>query len=171
MAIVVAILIRLFLMMWTYHPDIKSQHFHAQFLQTGVINIYKYVAENKNSLPYTDTFNYPPLVYFTLGSWNTIARVIAGPDLISWLNDWGSQALYTHQVWLHLLALKIPYLIAELILVGLLIKLGINKKWLLFNPVTLYLIYVLGQFDIFPVLLTVLAYYLFTVKKRLLLAL
>ena len=42
-----AIIIRLILTPLFYHPDIKSQNFHFQFLSQGKINVYQFIDENK----------------------------------------------------------------------------------------------------------------------------
>jgi len=162
--IFLAVLLRVFFAALFYHPDIKSQYYQSGFFTQGVINIYSYISQNKSQLPYTDTFNYPPLVYFFLGSWHKVATVIAGPDLTAWLSDWGSRALFHPNIFLNLLVLKFPYLIAEIYLLKILINFGRSEdekskiKWLwLFNPFVFYCVYAIGQFDILPSLTTVVA--------------
>jgi len=54
------------IMPFLFHPDIKSQYFHAQFLQHGVLNIYQYLRKTKIYLGTKTTFNYPPLPYYVL---------------------------------------------------------------------------------------------------------
>ena len=170
--IIPAVFLRLVFSALYFHPDIKSHHFHAQFLSRGVIDIYKYVLQNRDSLPYTDTFNYPPLTYYFLGSWNFIAGKILGPDFYTWLNDWGPNG-YTHpRMFQFMLVLKFPYLLFDLLIGILLYKYYYQLKaksykllvlWF-FNPLSLYAVYMLGQFDIICAALTVAA--LLLVQKQ-----
>lgn len=159
--IISAVILRVLLMVFFYHPDIRSQHFHAQFLSQGVINIYEYLKANKTLLPYTDTFNYPPLTYFFLGSWQAITKLLTGPQLTAWLVDWGGGAVNHPGIFLFLFSLKIPYLIVDSLFLFLLLKFctTANQRhratflWA-FNPISLYAIYMIGQFDIIPATLT-----------------
>lgn len=165
-----AILIRILIMPFFYHPDIKSQHFHFQFFSQGVFNIYDYLAQNKSTLGYKDTFNYLPLTYYTFGITQTISKPFLGNNFYQWINDWGvTQNDYPNMVFF-MLILKIPYLIFDLLIGFLLYKIYQNKKVLyfwLFNPISIYLIYILGNFDIIPTFLTLLAFYFIKNNKLL----
>jgi Gpi18-like mannosyltransferase len=167
-----AVILRLFFASFFFHPDIKSQHFHAQFLSRGVVNIYDYIAANLDKLPYKDTFNYPPLTYFVLGGWDKIAGLIVGQShLTAWLNDWGPGGYFSPLMFEFLLVLKFPYLLLDLATGFLLVKYLSDPKlktpllyiWF-FNPVSLYAVYMLGQFDIICAFLTVLA--LLLIKQK-----
>lgn len=159
-------------MSFFYHPDLKSQYFHGQFLSQGIINIYDFLAQNKSSLPYQDTFNYPPLTYFFQGSWLVIAKTFLGNGLVSWLNSWDTSSLFNASMPLYLFWLKLPYLIADLVFCLLLLKAVAQSQRQLavalwaFNPVSLYCIYMVGQFDILPAVLTFSAFLLMQ-KRRL----
>ena len=156
-------------MPWFYHPDIKSQYFHFQFLQKGVLNIYSYIEQNKDNLPNTDTFNYLPLTYFTFGTNHFISQIFMPKDYPLWLNDWGVEKNNYFNLPIFLLILKLPYLFLDIGIAYLLYKLFPKKKlhsiWL-FNPITIYLIYILGNFDILPSFLTLLAFYFLNNKKN-----
>jgi len=155
-------------MPWFFHPDIKSQHFHFQFLSHGIVNIFSYVENNKKTLPYTDTFNYLPLTYLSLGTIHTLLKPFYAPQFYTWLNDWGvNQNNYSNLIY-YMFVLKLPYLIFDLICGIYLLKLFGDKvyKFWLFNPLTIYLIYCLGNFDIVPVCLSVMAYYFLTKNKN-----
>lgn len=159
---VLALLIRLIIAPFFYHPDIKSQHFHFQFLSQGQLNIYQYISENKDQLPYRDTFNYLPLTYLTFGSLQSFQKILMPPGFTNWLNDWGGTQYNYSNAPYYLLILKLPYFILDLLLGYLLYKISNSKKVLyfwLFNPFSLYLIYIIENFDILPVFLTVLSYY------------
>ena len=96
------------------------------------------------------TFNYPPLIYWFFGVFNFLS---------------GGNFVF----------LKLPYLIFDLSLGLILMKLVGSKKAVLafgfwmFNPINLYATYMMGQFDIIPTFFTVLSFYL-VAKDRLKLA-
>jgi Glycosyltransferase family 87 len=166
--ILLAILIRLLIMPFFYHPDLKSQHFHFQFFSKGVFNVYEYISKNKEKLGYKDTFNYLPLTYYTFGFTPTITKPFLGNSFYLWLNDWGENRNNHPNIIFYMFFLKIPYLILDIGLAFLLLKLFKNSKifyfWL-FNPISIYLIYILGNFDILPVFLTVLSFFLLKKEK------
>lgn len=170
--LITALVLRFILAAFFYHPDLKSQNFHAQFLSQGILNIYDFLGTHRQSLPYSDTYNYPPLIYFIQGSWQSLAKIVTGPGLSFWLNDWGGQANFHPGMFGYLLILKLPYFLADLLTLGFLLRLvsaAAEKRRLaiiwLFNPISLYAIYMIGQFDIYPSLLTVIALYLSTHKR------
>lgn len=166
--IIAALLIRLLVIPFFFHPDLKSQYFHFQFLSSGVTNIYQYISDHRYDLPYRDSFNYLPLTYFSFGSYYAVIKLFTPPDLGSWLNYWGDFQNSNPNLPFFLIYLKFPYLIFDFITGYVLYKLYKSKQLLylwFFNPVSIYLIYVLGNFDIFPVFFTLLAYYLLTVNR------
>lgn len=93
-------------------------------------------------------FNYPPLIYLFHGVFNFLFNI-------------------------QLLFIKLPYLIFDLLLGFILMKLFDSTKksvlaftlWM-FNPINLYATYMMGQFDIIPTFFTILSIY-FIVKNRL----
>lgn len=152
-----------------YHPDIKSQLFHMQFLSHGVTNIYDFVDKNRFYLPYTNIYVYLPATYYFFGSVDFVLSPLYPNDLYPWLNDWGTnQNSYPNMIFF-MLVLKIPYLIFDLLTGLILYKLYKNKKILyfwLFNPISIYLIYILGNFDIIPSFLTLLSFYFIKNNKQ-----
>lgn len=169
--IILAIIIRLLLMPFLYHPDLKTQYFHANFLGRGNLNIYQFLRQNISTLPYKDTFNYPPLTYYLQGSWAMMVSPLLGDNYQKWLFDWGETGFTSREIFTQLFVLKIPYLILDII-VGLTIWkiLPIKRAQLgliiwLFNPLSLYIIYGLSNFDILPVALSFLGYYFFVKQK------
>lgn len=157
--------LKLILIPWFYHPDIKSQYFHFQFLKQGVGNIYQYINQNKNQLPYNDTFNYLPLTYFSFGIFNSLISPLMPSDFTNWINDWGEYQNNYSNLPIFLFFLKLPYLILDILIGLILFKLFPDKKvylfWL-FNPFVFYSVFILQNFDIVPVFLTILSYYLLT---------
>ncbi len=166
-----AILIRLILMPILFHPDIKSQYFHAEFLSQGVFNIYEFIKKNQPYLAYKDTFNYPPLTYYFLGSYAFLTQPVLEPELKRWVNDWGTDRFQSPNLFRILFTLKLPYLILDIILGYLLINFVEVKKrknllvlWL-FNPISIYIIYGLSNFDLIPAFFTVLSIF-FILKDK-----
>ena len=132
------------------------------------MNIYDYLAQNKSTLGYKDTFNYLPLTYYTFGITQTITKPLLGDGFYQWVNDWGETRNDHPNIIFYMFLLKIPYLILDISLGILLLKIFKNPKifyfWL-FNPISIYLIYILGNFDILPCFLTVLAFYFLKKEK------
>lgn len=158
---VFAFILRLIIAPLFYHPDIKSQNFDFQFLAQRKINIYQYLENNRKSLPNTDTFNYLPLVYFSFGAQQIVLKNILPLNFSIWLNDWGLDQNNYPNLFYYMLILKLPYIFFDLGIGYLLYKIY-NKKILslwLFNPLSLYLIYVLANFDVVPVFFSILALY------------
>lgn len=167
--LIIAIVIRLVLMMFTYHQDLSGQILSTQFLAfKGVTNIYEYLASLANNHPLVrnfgvaDIFIYPPLSYFTLGSYlKLISSIIPEKFYLDHMSGLNMHALGAP---FHLFWLKLPYLFLDLTLAFTLTKFFKDKAnqlkvfylWL-FNPVTLYTTFSMGVFDIIPVLFTVLA--------------
>ena len=165
---VFALITRLIFAPLFYHPDIKSQNFHFQFLSQGKVNIYQFIDENKQNLPYRDTFNYLPLTYLGFGSGQILLRPLLPRDFFTWLNDWGPSQNNYPNLFYYMLILKLPYIFFDLGIGYLLYKLygkKISTIWL-FNPLSLYLIYVLANFDIVPVFFSFLSFYLLQKSKN-----
>lgn len=158
---VFALILRFILAPLFFHPDIKTQNFHFQFLSRGVLNIYQYIETNKQELPYRDTFNYLPLTYLSFGLGQIILKLFLPVDFTTWLNDWGRFQNNYPNLFYFMLVLKVPYIFFDLSIGYLLYRLFDKKTLLfwLFNPFSLYFIYVLANFDIVPVFFTLLAYY------------
>lgn len=147
-----AILLRLLLLPFIYHPDLKSQYFQAQFLSQGHLNIFSFLQKNAKLLPYQDSFNYTPPIYIFQGTYLVLISHLLPSDFSHWLNDWGAnQYSYANLPWF-LLILKLPYLFFDLLLAYLIYK-RLNKQSLvlwLFNPFTIYALYFHSNFDILP---------------------
>lgn len=171
-----AILLRFLIMPFFFHPDLKDHHQRTNYLYTqGVLNIYDFLRQDSYTKEHNLDFSYPPLAYFTIGSYQYLISPILGSDFQKWTRDYSDYRYNTPLVFRYLFSLKFIYLIFEL-LTGLLIyKLLINSKrqklalalWFL-NPINLYAISAIGQFDIIPSFLSVLCYFLWNKKKILL---
>lgn len=156
--LVLAILLRLFLMPFFFHPDIKTYHFQASFLKSGVWNIYSFLIENKKELPLKEEFVYFPLTYFFLGSYQVLISPLLGPDFSQWIKNASETAIGEVGVYRYLFLLKLPYLLVDIamgfLLTSFFVDLQKKKKifllWL-FNPFSLFLVYVFSNVDILAV--------------------
>ena len=176
--LITGVLIRLILAFSTYHSDIQPFYFAGEVIAKGnASNLYDYLGR----LPEDDTilkiyptnlFNYPPLVYFFLGPISYLFSLPFSQELMhDFIFDLPS-LLGNLQLNYLLLMLKLPYLAFDLG-VGLLLFKFFDKpknKFLaftlwMFNPVNLYATYMMGQFDVIPTFLAILALYL-TIKRN-----
>ena len=177
--LVLAIVLRVLVAAFLFHPDIKTFNFQASFLKKGVTDIYSYLIENRKTLPLKEEFVYFPLTYFVLGGYQAIASPVLGSGFDAWLGNADSNtAILNPNVFRYLLVLKLPYLILDISIAFLLLKFfdsGVMGKkafiiWL-FNPFTIFIIYAFGNIDIFPVFITLISLLLIKKEKLLLAAL
>jgi hypothetical protein len=171
--LVLAIFLRILVAVFLFHPDIKTYNYQASFLKKGVFNIYTYLVDNKKTLPLKDDFVYFPLTYFVLGGYQIVASPILGNGFNSWLADAGANSVVNNpNIFKYLIVLKLPYLVLDMIIAFLLMEFFENKEdkkkvfifWL-FNPFTIILLYAFSNIDIFPVILTVLAFLMIKRQK------
>lgn len=172
------VLVRLFLAFSTFHSDIEPFYFAGTVISKGnVLNFYDYLGSLPKSEPIlkiypTYLFNYPPVVYFSLGPLSYLFSLPFSSGILhNFIFDLPSM-LGNIQLNFLLLALKIPYLAFDLLIGYLLYKLfdqPSHKIWALglwiFNPINLYATYMMGQFDIIPTFFSVLALF-WAVKKE-----
>ncbi len=171
-----AILIRLLLMPFYFHPDIKTYNYQSSYLKNGVFNIYTYLADHKNELPIREDFVYFPLTYFSLGLYQMVAAPLLGNNFQEWLSNAQAGAVNKPGVFRYLFILKLPYLILDLLVPFLIIKFLKNRSqqrnafilWL-FNPFSLAIIYIFSNVDIIPVIISLLSILLFQ-KRRIFLS-
>lgn len=179
----IGLIIRVLLSFTTYHSDIIPFDFAGKVISQGnITNFYDYLW----SLPDDDRiltvyprnlFNYPPLPYFILGGASLLTTWIVDPLIHENFIFNFSLTLETSGLNLLLFLLKLPYFIFDISIAFLLMKLFKTEKekklvfalWI-FNPVNLYATYMIGQFDIIPTFLTVLALFIATKKQSLILS-
>jgi len=180
--IALGVIIRLLLMVSTYHSDLAGQIISSYFFAyKNVINIYDFLANMPadqtliRNFGLSDIFIYPPLTYFTLGGWLKLIQPLTSEKFF--LDVMSGISVYKIPNFnYYLFILKLPYLIVDLLMAFSLTKLfdkNSDKKlvallWL-FNPVTLYASFSMGVFDIIPALFTVLSL-VFLKKNRVLMA-
>lgn len=165
--VLLAVILRILVASFYFHPDIKTYYFQTSFLKSGVLNIYKYLIDNKENLTHKEEFVYYPLTYLTLGLYQAIISPFVGNNFDFWLNDASYTGVTRNQnVFLYLLIMKVPYVFFDLLIAGLLLK--VSKKafifWL-FNPFTIIIFYVFSNIDIMPIFFTLLSY-LFAKSKK-----
>jgi len=161
---VLAILIRVLIMPFLYHPDIKTYNFQASFLSKGVVNIYNFLNENKKVLPLKEDFVYQPLAYLSLGGYQILMKPLLGQGFNTWLWDASQQSVETVGIFRYLFILKIPLLIFDILIAFLLTKFFRESKkkkqvftlWL-FNPFSLFIIYAYSGFDVVVVAMVLLS--------------
>lgn len=170
--IILAILLRILIMPFYFHPDIKTYHFQAAFLKQGVWDIYSYLVDNRQRLPIKEEFVYFPLTYYFLGGYQALISPLLGANFTNWLTDASSLAATLVGVYRSLFLLKLPYLILDIAIALLLAQFFVNfsdkKKaiiYWLFNPFWLILIYVFSNVDIIPVYVSLLSI-LFLAKEK-----
>ncbi|RJQ24509.1 DUF2029 domain-containing protein [Candidatus Parcubacteria bacterium] len=170
--LILAIIIRVLLMPFSFHPDIKVYNFQSSFLKKGIMDIYSYIPLNKDKLSIKEEYVYFPLTYFSIGAYQIITIPLFGDDFIDWLSDASQTANERVGVFRYLFLLKLPYLFFDLIIAFLLMSFFSNNSqkrkvfsYWLFNPFSLVLVYVFSNIDIIPVTLTVLSLLLALRKK------
>ncbi len=176
--LLLAILLRVLIIPFYFHPDIKTYHFQAQFLSKGVINIYDYLLENRQKLPLKEEFVYFPLTYLFLGGYQILVTPFLGPNFNEWLFDSSGQAAEDEETFKYLFLLKLPYLLLDLVIAFLLVTFFKSERdrktafviWL-FNPFSFIILYMFSNVDIVPVTLSLLSLILARNQKLLLAAL
>lgn len=175
--LIIGIFIRLALAFSTYHSDTQQFYFAGEVIVKGnVVNFYDYLWSLPSNDPVfeiypTYLFNYPPLVYFFLGPVSYLITLPFGREVMhTFVNDIPTMFGKLQLNYL-LLTLKFPYLFFDLGIAVLLFKFFKESRnkllafgfWM-FNPIVLYATYMMGQFDVAPTFLTLLALF-FAVKK------
>ncbi len=155
----IGILIRIFLASTTFHPDIRAFDLGGRLIASGnILNLYDYQATLSVDDPMRKLteFIYPPAIYWFHGVFHFLLGSILGVSLL----------------------VKLPYLLFDLLIGFLLLRWFASKKqallaftlWM-FNPISLYATYMMGQFDIIPTFFIVLSIYLIAKNKLYLAAL
>ncbi|MBL7078337.1 hypothetical protein ISS42_01605 [Candidatus Shapirobacteria bacterium] len=160
--VVLGILLRLLLAASTLHPDLASIISSSSLLyREKVLNIYDYLQNAPDNNLVVQSygrrfFTYPPLAYFLLGGLGFLFSPFVGKEVFIKLLS-GPVAFAGLGFNLSLLALKLPYLIFDLLVLFFLRKMFSDEKkrfWVSllwwFNPVAIYASYMVAQFEIIP---------------------
>ncbi len=176
-ALIVAIILRLVVMGISYHPDLSGQLLSGYFFAfEGVTNVYDHLVALSPDHPLVknfgvgDIFIYPPLTYFTIGTFVKLSSIFVPEKFF--LDLMNGLSIYQPGLSWNLIVLKFPYLLVDIGMAFALASLfekEKQKKWAfmlwLFNPVTFYATFSMGVFDIIPALFTVLSLYFAKQKK------
>lgn len=148
--LIIGILLRLFLALSTFHPDLKAFQLGGSVFASGhILDLYDF------TIPQVAVLNYPPLTYFLHGIFNFIFASTGFAIINDYLFE--IPKIFDPLFNLHLLLLKFPYFLFDIALAFLITKLFESKReqilafglWML-NPVNLYATYMMGQYDIIP---------------------
>ncbi|MBN1263836.1 MAG: DUF2029 domain-containing protein [Candidatus Pacebacteria bacterium] len=166
----IGLLLRLVLMPISAHPDIWSLDIgRFFFVKEGVFDIYRFLSPD-----YPDRislanygynfYTYPPLTYFTLGLAGKLLSPFYQADLTQSILANYPRIFHLPGIKKHLFLLKLPYLFFDLGILWCLTQLfdsGKQKKrvfWLwVFNPLSFYSAYLVGQFELIPLFFVVLS--------------
>jgi len=162
--IIIGVVIRLVLAAFLFHTDVKNIYLEAGFINSGWKQAYHTAIDAGRPI------YYPPLVYTLIEANQKIGGFMFSSYFPTWLTDGRAEQILNHpHIFRDLLAMKIPWLLADLGIAFLLMRLVAEKDkykvlWLwLFNPLTLYAVYGFANYDILPTLAVVLS--LFLTKK------
>lgn len=153
----------LFLIPFFFHPDIKIIYYLSQFLtQDKIVNIYQFITLHPDK-SLLGSFVYPPLAYFFFAIIFPLIKFLAGNGFITWLGM-GNDAVAVPHIFRFLFLIKFPLVLVHLFSALSLAQLTGDQKqkkllvsiWL-FNPISIYVIALMGQFDVLPVYLTILS--------------
>lgn len=177
--IVIGLILRIFISAFTFHPDIQAFNLAGKIFASGnILNLYDYLPNLSNNDPIKNlaVLNYPPAIYFYHGIFNFVFNNILGLSQINQFLLDNPSNYGNFQFSVHLLLLKFPYFIFDLLTGLILYKLFNSQRLSLialalwtFNPINLYATYMMGQFDIIPTFFIILSVYL-VVKNKLSLA-
>ncbi len=138
------VLLKIFLSLSTFHSDMQVFALAGGLVASGnILNLYDFSSS-------AAVLNYPPAIYIFHGIFAFLFKLL-GLSVINQFN-------------INLLLLKLPYLIFDLSVGFILLKLfNFSKKgvwaftiWM-FNPINLYATYMMGQFDIIPAFFIILS--------------
>lgn len=167
----IGLLLRLFLMVTTFHPDFTAFAL-AGFLISGghILDIYDYLFNLPSSHPFSNVFGinifgYPPLALFfasipSLIFYPFMDRSFQEMFLVNPYQFFGNFSLETH---LYLFLRKTHYLFFDFAALICLLKLVSSEKRKLalllwtFNPLVLLTDYSMGHFDIIPTFFVILS--------------
>jgi len=165
--IVAGLVLRVLAAAFLYHTDTKEFYQNIIQAESGIVNTYREKIQMGSSLPY------PPLVYSVFGAYHKTFPWVFSSHFNTWLNDIKTLHTENHpSIFRDLLAMKLPMLLADLLIAWLIFKMAIKERretalslWLL-NPVTIYAIYATGQFDVIPTLFLTLGVFCWMKNKK-----
>lgn len=161
--VIVGVILRLVIAMFTYHPDTRTSSFtSAMAFREGTLNFYDFSSNLDTSDPRKNEYNQKlididdqPLQYLVTLPFFAILRPFVDPVTEIRFHLDPSSTFGTPQLFYYLLYLKFPFLVFDILTAFVLMKFFQDKKqkvvaftlWM-FNPVTLWATAGIGQFDI-----------------------
>lgn len=182
--VILGVVLRFILASASFHPDIRHFDLAGRIINEGnIFNFYDYLpnlspqeaALRGYPADISDyPFNYPPAIYFFHSLFTSVFNNFFSQSFLNQFLFDLPKVLGSFELNLHLLLLKLPYLVFDLLTAFFLMKLFESSKdkflalvlWV-FNPINLYATYMMGQFDVIPTFFVVLALTL-AVKNNLL---
>ena len=155
--ILVSLILRLIIAAITFHSDVKQPALaSAVVFQKGSFDFYGVSPK----LSKDNTLDDLPLTYLINLPFHFLTRVFVNTNIENTFLNSHEILFGSSYLWVYLAQLKLPFIIADLILAVLLLKLTANIRvfifWL-FNPFSIWVTSAIGQFDIFPALFMVLS--------------
>lgn len=158
--LIISILIKLIISGFTLHSDIRHFDLGGQIVSQGnILNLFDFSKGSSELAQYNkiNPLNYPPAIYFLNGFLSLIFTPFFGEEFIyNFLVNTEAILEDSRTNW-HLISLKSPYFIFDLLIAFFLMsffktsreKLLAFTLWL-FNPINIYSTFMVGQFDIIP---------------------
>lgn len=163
------LIVRVLLMMFTAHPDMTNMGLAGYLIsQKGeLFTFYDHISKLPQSDPlfriYGPTFfNYPPLAYIFPSVFMALLKPFYNFESLQTFITGMDRLFGTPEILRINFLLKVPLLVADLVFAFALLKLlgekgkSAFKIWL-FNPLTLYASFMMGQFDLLPTALVALS--------------
>lgn len=158
--ILFGIILRLIVMPISVHGDLILSNWVSGLVAIGHYNLYLYLSDVYQATYTSYPSPYPPAYYYLIAGWLSILNNFHLISLSAWESPWAIDNL-NRSIFLF----KIPLLIFDLLTGYVLIQM-VDKQyrklililWLL-CPVTIFVSYMFGQFDIIPTFFVVLALY------------
>lgn len=159
------VILRLLLMPITWHNDAVWAPWMAHFVGEGHLNVYQTLFDlfGNTVLSPTVWAPYLPLYYLVMGGWTRLLSALRLLDIGAWTFSYTGWTIDTFPRAVFLM--KLPYLVVDLLIWGLVIVMLEPTKrkqfsWLyLFFPAQLWIPFVMGQNDTLPALMTIVALY------------
>lgn len=176
-----ALICRLVLMPLAAHADLWSISFARYFfVEKKVLNIWDYFG-SLSLLPNhplthnygSNFYTYPPLAYFTIGFLGLFTQPFFTKGFMFWAIENYPRLYENPLMFRHLVLLKFPYLLFDFGIAYFLVKFFETERekrriyllWL-FNPLSFYSTYLMGQFELMPIFWVILALYLSKMGRK-----
>jgi hypothetical protein len=167
--LIAGLIIRVLLMLFTAHPDMTNMGLAGYLIsQKGeLFTFYDHISKLPQSDPlfkiYGPTFfNYPPLAYIFPSVFMALLKPFYNFESLKIFIIGMDKLFGNSEIFRITFLLKVPLLVVDIIFAFTLLKLLEEKgrlafKIWMFNPLTLYASFMVGQFDLLPTILVALS--------------